>query len=147
MLLELILAAFLCISSCVQENHAGITLVEPDIVEEKDSEEVEDVKAAFKFIKQRYGDKPIAFYGFSMSASAMLMSKHKLAIFGGTRVRVKEFRSLPYVTREMKVKLIEMIDSHCFSQFIGSPIAGRPPSDIIFSSDTFCPSTKKRKSA
>ena len=36
--------------------------------------EVEDVKAAVEFTKKRFPDKPIALYGFSLSASAMLMS-------------------------------------------------------------------------
>ena len=35
--------------------------------------EVEDVKAALRYVKKKY-DLPIAFYGFSLSASAMLMA-------------------------------------------------------------------------
>jgi len=37
--------------------------------------EVEDVKAAFKFVREKFGDEPIAFYGISLSASTMLMAK------------------------------------------------------------------------
>jgi len=38
--------------------------------------EVEDVRAAVKFINKKYGkDKPIALFGFSLSASTMLMSE------------------------------------------------------------------------
>jgi len=38
--------------------------------------EVEDVKAAVNFVHKKFGkEKPIALYGFSLSASAMLMSK------------------------------------------------------------------------
>jgi pimeloyl-ACP methyl ester carboxylesterase len=38
--------------------------------------ETEDVKAAVKFVKEKYGQKhPISMYGFSLSASAMLLSK------------------------------------------------------------------------
>lgn len=41
--------------------------------------EVEDVKAAVDFIHKRFGkEKPIALYGFSLSGSAMLMSKIKV---------------------------------------------------------------------
>lgn len=37
--------------------------------------EVEDVKAAVKFTRERFGkEKPVALYGFSLSASSMLMS-------------------------------------------------------------------------
>jgi pimeloyl-ACP methyl ester carboxylesterase len=41
--------------------------------------EVEDVKAAVAFIQNRFPKKPIALYGFSLSASAMLMSKEKVS--------------------------------------------------------------------
>jgi len=37
--------------------------------------ETEDVKAAVDFVNDRFGKKPIALYGFSLSASSMLMSK------------------------------------------------------------------------
>ncbi len=38
--------------------------------------EVEDVKAAFNFVTERFGqEEPIALYGFSLSASVMLMTK------------------------------------------------------------------------
>ena len=40
--------------------------------------EVEDVKAAINFAKNKFPGKPIALYGFSLSASAMLMSKIKV---------------------------------------------------------------------
>lgn len=41
--------------------------------------EVKDVKAAVRYVKHRKGRKaPIALFGFSMSASAMLMSKEKV---------------------------------------------------------------------
>lgn len=40
--------------------------------------EVEDVKAAVSFIKERLPKQPIALYGFSLSASSMLMSKEKV---------------------------------------------------------------------
>ena len=41
--------------------------------------EAEDVKSAVKFVKAKYGQKePIALYGFSLSASAMLLSKEKV---------------------------------------------------------------------
>jgi pimeloyl-ACP methyl ester carboxylesterase len=41
--------------------------------------EVEDVKAAVSFIHKRFGSKePIALFGFSLSAAAMLMSKEKV---------------------------------------------------------------------
>ena len=37
--------------------------------------ETRDVKAALDFVHKRFGKKPVALYGFSLSASAMLMSK------------------------------------------------------------------------
>jgi len=38
--------------------------------------EVKDIEATIKFVKERFGKKePIALYGFSLSASAMIMSK------------------------------------------------------------------------
>ncbi len=37
--------------------------------------EIEDVKAAVAFVQEKFPSKPIALYGFSLSASAMLMSK------------------------------------------------------------------------
>jgi fermentation-respiration switch protein FrsA (DUF1100 family) len=41
--------------------------------------EVEDVKAAVDFVQERFGkNKPIALYGFSLSASSMLMAKTKV---------------------------------------------------------------------
>jgi len=41
--------------------------------------EVEDVKAAVEYAHKRFGEKePVALYGFSLSASAMLMSKEKV---------------------------------------------------------------------
>lgn len=41
--------------------------------------EVEDIKAAIDFIHKRFGEEePIALYGFSLSASSMLMSKTKV---------------------------------------------------------------------
>ena len=41
--------------------------------------EVEDVKAALRFVKKRFGNRPVAFYGFSISASTMLMSKQNVS--------------------------------------------------------------------
>ncbi|MBU2633992.1 MAG: alpha/beta hydrolase [Nanoarchaeota archaeon] len=40
--------------------------------------EVEDVKVAVNFVRERFGKKPIALYGFSLSASAMLMAKQQV---------------------------------------------------------------------
>ncbi|MCK4521704.1 MAG: alpha/beta hydrolase [Nanoarchaeota archaeon] len=40
--------------------------------------EVEDVKAALDFVHKRFGKQPVALYGFSLSASAMLMAKTKV---------------------------------------------------------------------
>lgn len=40
--------------------------------------EVEDVKAAVDFVHKRFGKKPIALYGFSLSASSMLMARIKV---------------------------------------------------------------------
>jgi len=36
--------------------------------------EIRDIKAALDFVRKKFGKKPVAFYGFSLSASAMLMS-------------------------------------------------------------------------
>ena len=40
--------------------------------------ETRDVKAAINFTQKRFPGKPIALYGFSLSASAMLMTKSKI---------------------------------------------------------------------
>jgi len=40
--------------------------------------EPEDVKAAVRFVRKRFKDKPIALYGFSLSASSMLMANQKV---------------------------------------------------------------------
>lgn len=40
--------------------------------------ETEDVKAAVMFVRESFPKQPIALYGFSLSASAMLMSKEKV---------------------------------------------------------------------
>lgn len=36
--------------------------------------ETKDVKAAVRFVQERFGDQPVGLYGFSLSAAAMLMS-------------------------------------------------------------------------
>lgn len=40
--------------------------------------EPEDVKAALRFVRKRFKDKPVALYGFSLSASSMLMAQPKV---------------------------------------------------------------------
>lgn len=41
--------------------------------------EAEDVRAAIAFVNEQFPEQPIALYGFSLSAAAMLMSKEKVA--------------------------------------------------------------------
>jgi uncharacterized protein len=43
--------------------------------------EIRDIEATVKFIREKFGkDEPIALYGFSLSASAMLMSKQDVKV-------------------------------------------------------------------
>lgn len=63
--------------------------------------EVEDVKAAINFVYKRFGkDEPIALFGFSLSASAMLMTKSNVkAIIADS----------PYANLELMIKHIYSI--------------------------------------
>lgn len=60
--------------------------------------EVEDVRSAINFVHERFGkEQPIALYGFSLSASAMIMAKPEVkAIIADS----------PYANLEMMVKRI-----------------------------------------
>ena len=52
------------------------------------------------------------------------VNNNKLVIDGGKPVRLKEFKSKPYITDEMKSRIMKVIEDSNFSCFIGSPIPG-----------------------
>ncbi|MBA4349527.1 MAG: hypothetical protein C0415_06025 [Thermodesulfovibrio sp.] len=52
------------------------------------------------------------------------MNKSKLAIFSGDPVRIKEFRSKPFITEEMMDRVVSLMREGRLTRFIGSPVPG-----------------------
>ena len=57
------------------------------------------------------------------------MNNKNLVIDGGKPVRLNDFKSKPYITDEMKSRIMKVIEDGNLSCFIGSPIPGTK--DII----------------
>ena len=52
------------------------------------------------------------------------MSSKKLAIFGGTPLRSKEFRSKPFITEDSINRVVSLMREGRLTRFIGSPVPG-----------------------
>ena len=87
--------------------------------------EVEDVKSAIKFVKEKFGkDEPIALYGFSLSASAMLMTNQKVnaiiadSAYSNLEDMVEQIYSIFGPFKFPFVKITEMLSKIFFGKYL-----------------------------
>ena len=86
--------------------------------------EVEDVKSVIKFVKEEFGeDEQIALYGFSLSASAMLMTNQKVnaiiadSAYANLENMVKQIYSIFGPFKFPFVKITEMLSKIFFGKY------------------------------